>query len=119
MSVLSLNCRGCGRSDTVQEIHHLVEIHRLILVFLSETKMHATRAQNLNWRLGFDNSFGVSSDGLSGGLVLFWNNDVSVDLKSFYKSHIDAMVTCEATGSNAWRFTGFYGEAKRELRKES
>ena len=81
--------------------------------------MHATRAQNLKWRLGFDNSFGVSSDGLSGGLVLFWNNDVSVDLKSFYKSHIDAMVTCEATGSNAWRFTGFYGEAKRELRKES
>ncbi|KAM0863971.1 hypothetical protein ACQ4PT_044229 [Festuca glaucescens] len=109
---------GALSPETVHEIRHLVEIHRPILLFLLETKMHATRAQDLKWRLGFDNSFGVSSDGLSGGLVLFWNNGVTMQLKSFFQSHIDVMVNYDETRDLVWRFTGFYGCAKRELRKD-
>ena len=71
MNILSLNCRGCGWPETLDEISNLVRLYHLCLVFLTETKLSATRAQDMRFRLGFSNAFGVGSDGLSGGLVFF------------------------------------------------
>lgn len=44
---------------------------------LSETKINKTVAENLKKKntLGFSNSFGVSSVGLSRGLLIFWKMD--------------------------------------------
>ena len=97
MNLLSLNCRGCGRPETVHEIRSLIKLHRPSLVFLAETKMSNTKAQDLRFRFGFSNAFGVKSDGLSGGLVLFWNADSTVSLKSFSKTHIDVLITNDCT----------------------
>jgi hypothetical protein len=63
--------------------------------------------------------FGVKSDGLSAGIVLFWNNDSCVSLQSFSTTHIDVMVKNDLTGSGEWSFTGFYGEPVRARRKRS
>ncbi|TVU07983.1 hypothetical protein EJB05_41365, partial [Eragrostis curvula] len=79
------------------------------MVFLSETKMSKVKAQDLRFRLGFQNAFGVDSVGLSGGLVLYWRSDVVVDLKSHSRSHIDVWVSHEGLSCQAWRFMGFYG----------
>jgi hypothetical protein len=87
-------------------------------VFLSETKISNLRAQNLRWRLGFDHAFGVKSEGLSGGLVLFWNNDSVVSLKSYSRSHIDVFIKNDTVGDNEWRFTGFYANAVRSRRRK-
>ena len=96
MNLLGLNCRGCGRLETVQEISSLVQLHRPALVFLSETKLPETRAKELRFRLGFQNAFAVKSEGLSGGLALYWNNESTVSLKSFSKTHIDVMIQNES-----------------------
>ncbi|KAF4404022.1 hypothetical protein G4B88_014478 [Cannabis sativa] len=40
----------------------------------------------------------------SGGLLLLWNDDWEVSVKSFTSSHIDALVKCP--GRDLWRFTG-------------
>jgi hypothetical protein len=45
-----------------------------------ETQVHKSRVEGLKNSLGFDNSFVVSSNGRSGGLGIFWNNDIKVDL---------------------------------------
>lgn len=119
MNILCLNYRGCGRPETVHEISSLIRLHRPTMVFLSETKVSDKRAQDLRFRLGFSNAFGVKATGLSGGLVLFWNNDSVVTLKSFSKNHIDVMVTNDSTGGKEWRFTGFYGEPVRVRRKKN
>ena len=37
--------------------------------------------QNFIWSLGYSGFFGVSSEGLSGGLALFWLQPYSVQLK--------------------------------------
>lgn len=92
------NCRGCGRPEAVNEINNLVKLYHPCLVFLSETKLSATRAQDLRFRFGISNAFAVKSVGLSGGLVLFWNNDSVVSLKSFSNSHIDVVVQNEDLG---------------------
>ena len=44
---------------------------------------------------------------------------MSVQLKSYDKLHMDAMVIDPVTGGELWRFTGFYGESRRELRYRS
>ena len=117
MNILCLNCRGCGRPETVNEISDLIRLQRPELVFLSETKMSDKRAQDLRWRFGFSNAFGVKSEGLSGGLCLYWNKESKVSLKSFSKSHIDVFVHNNRVGDVEWRFTGFYGNPVRTRRK--
>ena len=71
------------------------------------------------FRLCLRHGFGVSSEGLSGVLVLFWNSDSGVSLKSYSRTHIDVFVQNDATGSREWRFTGFYGDPMRSRRKRS
>jgi hypothetical protein len=81
--------------------------------------MSDIKVQDLKWRLGFDNSYGVKSVGASGGLALFWNNDSEVSLKSYSSTHIDVMVRNSLTGQGQWRFTGFYGQSARSARRRS
>jgi hypothetical protein len=68
------------------------------------------------WSLGFSGSFADSSVGLSGGLVLFWLPQYTVELKGFNAHCIDVKVSSE--GCVPWRATFVYGEAKRDLRHE-
>jgi hypothetical protein len=119
MMILGLNCRGCGQPEAVHELRALAERHRPEVLFLSETKMTAERAECLKWRLGFENALGVDSEGQSGGLVLLWRSGNVVRLKSKNKSHIDVLVSNDNLGGGEWRFTGFYGEPRRENRKDS
>ncbi|KAM0833451.1 hypothetical protein ACQ4PT_064250 [Festuca glaucescens] len=119
MMILGLNCRGCGQPEAVHELRVLAERHRPEVLFLSETKMTAERAECLKWRLGFENALGVDSEGQSGGLVLLWRSGNVVRLKSKNKSHIDVFVSNDSLGGGEWRFTGFYGEPRRENRKDS
>lgn len=54
----------------------------------------------------------VDSVGASGGLALFWRNEIDITLKSMSENHIDVVVK-EADGLK-WRFTGIYGESRSE-----
>jgi hypothetical protein len=81
--------------------------------------MSDKKAQDLRWKFGFSNAFGVKSIGLSGGLCLYWNNDSRVSLKSFSNSHIDVLIQNDELGDVEWRFTGFYGNPVRSTRKLS
>lgn len=71
MNLLCMNCQGCGRPEKTHEINDLIKSYSLSLIFLSKTKLSATRAQDLRLKFGFANSCVVKCVGLSGGLVLF------------------------------------------------
>ena len=53
------------------------------LLFVMETKIKAKRVEDLKHTLGFSGCFAVDSAGLSGGIVLFWSQDVTVELKNY------------------------------------
>jgi hypothetical protein len=89
------------------------------MVFLSETRLFSNSVQGLRMSLSFPNGVGVGSYGRGGGLALLWSNDICVKLQSYDKLHIDVMVVDPTSGEERWRFTGFYGEARRELRYRS
>lgn len=44
-----------------------------------------------------------------GDLALFWKEKVKLEILSFNKHHIDAIIG-DITDSNGWHLTGFYGE---------
>lgn len=56
----------------------------------------------------------VDREGMGGGLALFWNSNVNVNIKSYSSHHIDAVVQNES--GKLWRCTGIYGhpEANRK-----
>lgn len=73
--------------------------------------------ENLKWSLGYQSCFAVNSKGRSGGLGVFWNNNVDFTVKSFSKYHIDSVVT--EKDKPPWRLTMMYGEANRSLRHKT
>lgn len=79
-----------------------------------ETQVRKTRVEGLKSTLGFDNSFAVSSLGRSGGIGLFWNNEIKVEILSYSQYHIDAIAT-ESCGDQ-WRLTTVYEEAQTSKR---
>jgi len=80
MSCLSWNCRGLGNAATVKELHELAKKFAPSVLRVLETQVHKSRVEGLKRNLSFDNSFAVSSSGRSGGLGIFWNNEIKLDL---------------------------------------
>ena len=119
MSCLSWNCRGLGNPEAVRELRNVVKQEGPVLVFDMETKINRIRVENLKQTLGFAGCFAVDSDGLSGGIGLYWSKDVSVKLKNYNSAHIDVVVRKRIQGAMEWRFTGFYGAPRAENRHHS
>ncbi|KAK2652828.1 hypothetical protein Ddye_012684 [Dipteronia dyeriana] len=71
------------------------------------------------WRvnLGFCSKLVVDSIGRSGGLCLFWNDNVTVNLVNYSQGPIDVNVS--AVGGATWRLTGFYGNPNKRQRCHS
>ena len=92
MNCLSWNCRGIGNSQTVRALHNLVQQYNPNIVFLMETKVGAKRMVNVKERIGLPNGLIIPSEGKSGGMALLWVRDLDVEIKSFSRHHIDAIV---------------------------
>ncbi|KAK5813081.1 hypothetical protein PVK06_028527 [Gossypium arboreum] len=59
----------------------------------------------------------VNSEGKSSGLALMLKERVKITVQNYSKYHIDSLVSLD--DGNELRFTGFYGQANLNLRKES
>ena len=88
------------------------------IVFLSETKSKTRHMERIKNKIGFANGLLVPSNGRSGGLALLWSRKVDLEIKSYTKNHIDAVVI-ETDNGFKWRVTGFYGHLDTHKRYES
>lgn len=105
MNTLCWNCRGLGNPRAVNALRKWCAMYAPKLVFVSETMINSSMAENNKTKLGFNCSFGVSSIGKAGGLCVYWNSDdISFDLVSFSQNHICGEVT---EGGVSWRLWGF------------
>ena len=117
MSCIVWNCRGLGNPLTVQELADLVQAKAPTLVFLAETLVDEARLDFVKDRIHFDKKFFVQRINKGGGLVLYWKNDLKVDVISSSVNHIDAIINKDS--ETTWRFTGFYSEPETHKRRES
>ncbi|KAL5538413.1 hypothetical protein UlMin_043107 [Ulmus minor] len=72
--------------------------------------------ERLRIKLGYTGMLTWEIEGRSGGLCLFWSDNISVQLLSGSKGHIDVMVT--SRNSTCWRFNGLYGNPDTSLRTQ-
>jgi hypothetical protein len=49
-------------------------------LYSRETQINKARSESLASSLGFGCAFAVCSDGKSRGLVMLWNNEISIDI---------------------------------------
>jgi hypothetical protein len=65
--------------------------------------------ERLAGTLGYDRSFAISNTGRSGGIGIFWNNDINIEILPYSQYHLDAVVS--SINMEPWRLTCVYGEA--------
>ena len=117
MSYLCWNCHGAGKPMTVRELRDLARQLAPSILCIVETQMDSTMVEALSETLGFDCSYAVSSDGRSGGIGLFWNNSINVEILGYSDYHLD--VSVEEQYKEKWRMTCVYGEAQTHLRHQT
>jgi hypothetical protein len=84
-------------------------------VFLSETRQNKVFVEGLRWRLGLKHVVTFSGKGKGGGLALFWDESVQVELFKLGRNHIDVTI-CNLPEGNKWRCTFVYGEPRTHER---
>uniref|UniRef100_A0A453EDJ8 Endonuclease/exonuclease/phosphatase domain-containing protein n=1 Tax=Aegilops tauschii subsp. strangulata TaxID=200361 RepID=A0A453EDJ8_AEGTS len=115
MNLMFWNCGGGGNRRTVREVLALSKANSPKLVFLRETRQASEKVEKLKWRLGMRGFCGVGSDGLSGGLALFWDESLQVTVLDSCARYIDVLVDDDSNGTR-WRATFVYGEPRVENR---
>ena len=83
-----------------------------------ETKSDIDWLKMVRGRYGFQESHIVPSNGSSGGLALFWQSRIKVEVLGSSVSHIDSIID-EGNNFARWRLTGFYGNPETFRRVES
>ena len=117
MSIMSWNCRGIGNDATVRELRTLVQRFAPSVLCLQETQVGGLRARNLAHSFGFNRSYTVGSRGRSGGLAMYWNDNLNLELIHFSQYHIDMIVKKDE--EQPWRITCIYGEANVNERQKT
>ena len=118
MNLLGWNCKGLRGLQAVRKVTNMVNVHKPLLIFLSETKRRTVEMDWLRAKWKFDNYFTMDCIGRVGGLSLLWMEEVKVEVMSFSKYHIDVWVG-DRGDPYEWHFTGFYGEPKTNRRHHS
>ena len=116
MNCIGWNCRGCGNNATIRELEVLVKTHIPKFLFLCETRQKSDRVERMRRRLGLSGFAGCDSDGMSGGLALFWHESLHVEVKEVTARYIDVHV-CESVSGPRWHATFIYGEPRTDQRQ--
>nr|POE70780.1 hypothetical protein CFP56_32095 [Quercus suber] len=94
----------------------VVEMGQLMAKHMGSTE--AVEMEEVKDRVKRSQGLVVPSVGRSGRLPLLWKPSLVVEVQSFSKSHIDAIIKPGGVVEE-WRFTGFYGNPETSKRVES
>lgn len=115
MKILSWNCHGMGSHWTISYLREIWGIHKPSFLFLSETKQQFDFVQSFQFHFGYSHLHTVDPQGRSGGLALYYDSSLEVDIISSSNRIID--VAAMYNGKRI--FLSFvYGEPNQGLRDQ-
>lgn len=82
--------------------------------FISKSKLCNREVELLRCRLSYPNCFNVEASGRRGGLILFWKENVNVNVLSYSSGHIDCVISVDPC---PFYFTSFYGNPSQGIRQ--
>ena len=115
MNCIVWNCRGAGNTSTGRDLVAHTRAHSPSMIFLCETRHNKEKMYRLCNRVGLRGFEGVSSNGRSGGLALFWHESMYVDVQEANERLIDVYLRV-SPDKPLWRATFVYGEPRVENR---
>ncbi|XP_019094666.1 PREDICTED: uncharacterized protein LOC104757523 isoform X2 [Camelina sativa] len=116
MRIMHWNCQGLKRNPlTISYLKDIRKLHKPDILFLIETKNGYKYVDNIRQDLGFPYSFILPSDGLSGGMAIFWNDTVQVDFLDQPTLNYTDMYISEP-GSPIFCLTYVYGDPDQKQR---
>ncbi|KAK2376763.1 hypothetical protein QL285_077521 [Trifolium repens] len=112
MKIISWNCRGLGNPSAVRALLRLIRIENPQVVFLMETRLKEDEMERIKFKCGFNSGISVACTGSgrerSGGIALFWNDQVTISTISYSVNHI--LCSCaDGDGGANWFLSGVYG----------
>ncbi|KAF7835565.1 reverse transcriptase [Senna tora] len=115
---VSWNCRGLGVALTVKVFKGICLKYKPSFVFLMETKMKRRKIEKLRRsKFSFQNATYEDLIGRAGGLALWWNDDIDIQLVSSSKKFIHTRLDSSLLKDTCY-FTFVYGPPKDHLRNE-
>ena len=114
MKIISWNARGLGSPAAFRNLRLLVKEHSPHVLFVMESKLCCNSVTRLCRSLRFTNGLEVPRVGFSGGLLLFWKENVNVSLIHYNINMFDCYIKCDDSAS--WHFTAFYGAPETQNR---
>lgn len=109
------NCQGLGNPRTIRGLTWMVRQYKPHVIGLMETKSGKVKLDDIRFRLGFKNRFVVDRIEISGGLALWWKEDIDIQILNYSNHHIDAQLASSLSS----RITLFYGSPYSQLRQNS
>lgn len=120
MIYLLWNYRGLELDTVVRALHGLISKHRPVVIFLLETKMKNHKIEGVRRRMGYLNGFDVPPVGAAGGLSLWWNGSVEVNILFSLKNLIHTVMKIDVECDwmqNTWVYGSPYKEEKTDFWK--
>ena len=115
MNLLSWNCQGLGASLTVKKLKDECLKHKPHVVFLMETKQKSSYVTKIRKKCNYSNEWVVNPIGISGGLALWWNDDVLINILSSSANVIHTSVSGSAFEAPSY-VTFVYGPTDEGIR---
>lgn len=84
------NCRSLGSNKVVLALHGLIRKHRPSMIFLSKNKMKYHRIEGVRRPIGYSDRYNVALVRKAGGLSLWWDDSLKVEVIESSKHFIDA-----------------------------
>lgn len=116
MSTLSWNCRGMAAVATLRELKNLCKSLQPSILFLMETRAPGVRIERMRRSLKFKYAFWVDSMGLSGGLGLFWRDNIDIQVLFSSQNVIHSAVVLKESG-DAFECSFIYGNPIYQQRR--
>ena len=108
MNIISWNCQGLGVALTIHNLKEECLRNKPQLVFLMETKQKRRKVRKARRKCGFDEEWIVDPVGRSGGLALWWMEDVVVNILFSSKNIIHTCISSSSVDTPAY-VTFIYG----------